>query len=196
MSELIVNLSPVLAGLLVFFARVTDMSLDTLRMLFVLRGKKFLAAAIGSFQALVFIIAISAVLTGPLNFWTILGYSLGFGTGIYVGMIFEGKLAIGFSRIQAYSKDKGEEIALALHESGHAATTSVAQGMKGPVTMINCIVSRKNIPEVERLIEATDNEVFITIDEISPMRGYFQTPSSRKFLTKQTVFSADLRKKD
>jgi len=61
--------------------RVTDMSLDTLRMLF--------AGFIGVIQAVVFILAVSTVLRGSLNVWTVLGYAGGFGAGVMLGMFEE-----------------------------------------------------------------------------------------------------------
>ena len=64
-------MEPVLAGLFVFAMRLTDMSLDTLRLLFVMRGRKLLSAGIGAIQATVFILAVSAVLSGPLNVFTV-----------------------------------------------------------------------------------------------------------------------------
>ena len=75
-------ISPLAAGLFVFTMRVIDMSLDTLRMLFVMRGRKFLAGGIGVIQATVFILAVSAVLKGPLDPLTVAGYALGFGAGV------------------------------------------------------------------------------------------------------------------
>ena len=170
-------MTPILAGLLVFFARVLDMTLDTLRMLFVIRGRKALAGGVGSLQAAVFILAIGAVLNGPLNFWMVMGYSIGFGTGIVVGMTIEGKLALGHARVQVYSQQQGLEIAQELRQAGHAATLSWAQGMKGSVDVIECVVSRKHLSAAKDIIQSVDEDAFITVDEIYPMRGHFcQTP--------------------
>ena len=72
-------ITPLVAGLFVFAMRVIDMSLDTLRLLFVMRGRKLLAGSIGVIQATVFILAVSAVLKGPLDPLTVAGYALGFG---------------------------------------------------------------------------------------------------------------------
>ena len=80
-------MNPILAGLFVFLMRLTDMSLDTLRLLFMMRGRKIVAGVIGAIQAAVFILAVSQVLTGPLNAWTVAGYAAGFGAGVIVGMI-------------------------------------------------------------------------------------------------------------
>src|SRR5512135_2119053 len=114
------ELEMVLAGFFVFLMRLTDMSLDTLRLLFVMRGRKLIAASIGAVQATVFILAVSAVLRGPLNFWTVLGYALGFAAGVMVGMIAEERLAIGHAMLRVYSPSLGSAIASAMRASGYA----------------------------------------------------------------------------
>ena len=166
-------LSLILAGLLVFVLRVLDMSLDTLRMLFVMRGKKALAGGIGSLQAAIYILAIGAALSGPLNFWTVTGYALGFGTGVIVGMYVEEWLAVGYARLQIYTRNFGTEIAKALHDAGHAATLSWAEGMQGPLNVIDCAVARKNLGAVNAIIESVDASAFITLDDVQPVHGHF-----------------------
>lgn len=164
-----------LAGLFVFAMRLTDMSLDTLRLLFMMRGRKTLAGLIGAVQATVFILAVSTVLRGPLNFWTVLGYALGFGAGVIVGMLAEERLAIGYGIFRIYSPARGLAVAQALRDAGHAATEFMAQGKDGTVAVVNCIVARKDIPRVRALIEQADPTAFITLDEARPLqRGYFR----------------------
>ncbi|MBN1310222.1 MAG: DUF2179 domain-containing protein [Anaerolineae bacterium] len=168
-------MSPVLAGLLVFLMRVSDMSLDTLRLLFVMRGRKLLSALIGATQAAVFILAVSTVLSNELNLWTVLGYAGGFGTGVAVGMIAEEKLALGYAMFHIYSKERGKVIALALRNAGHAATLFAAQGKCGDVSVVHCAVSRRKAPAVRTLVERADPEAFITLEEVRPLRrGYFR----------------------
>jgi uncharacterized protein YebE (UPF0316 family) len=169
-------MSPILAGLFVFAMRVTDMSLDTLRLLFVMRGRKLLASLIGAIQATVFILAVSAVLSGPLNFWTVLGYAGGFGVGVFLGMIAEEKLALGYAMFRIYSTEQGQAIAEALRDAGHAATEFIAQGKGGEVAVINCAVLRREVPIVRALIVRADPEAFITLDEVRPLRhGHFRS---------------------
>jgi uncharacterized protein YebE (UPF0316 family) len=74
---------------LIFILRVMDMSLDTLRVLFVMRGRKGVVWALGFCQALIFVIAISSVLSNLDNPLNILGYAAGFATGNVVGMLIE-----------------------------------------------------------------------------------------------------------
>ena len=96
-------MSALAGALLIFFMRVIDMSLDTVRLIMTVRGRKLLAGGIGVAQALVFILAVSAVLKGPLTVGNVLGYSLGFGAGVMLGIFFEERLAIGHSMFRIYS---------------------------------------------------------------------------------------------
>jgi uncharacterized protein YebE (UPF0316 family) len=95
------------AALFIFVMRVADMSLDTLRMLFVMRGRKWLAGGIGFIQAVVFILAVSSVLSGALNAWKVVGYAAGFGAGVMLGIVAEERLAIGFAMFRIYSPTRG-----------------------------------------------------------------------------------------
>lgn len=169
-------MSPILAGLFVFAMRVTDMSLDTLRLLFVMRGRKLLASLIGAVQATVFILAVSTVLKGDLSFWTVLGYASGFGVGVFLGIVAEEKLALGYAMFRIYSQEHGQAIAQALRDAGHAATEFTAQGKAGEVAVINCAVLRREAPIVRALIERADPNAFITLDEVRPLRhGHFRS---------------------
>jgi uncharacterized protein YebE (UPF0316 family) len=168
-------MTPILGGLLVFCMRLADMSLDTIRMLFMMRGRKVLSGLIGTVQAAVFILAVSQVLKGPLNFWTVLGYACGFGAGVYVGMIAEERLALGYTLFNIYSSAHGAEVAKALRAAGHAATEFAGHGKDGTIALITCAVSRKDAPALRALIEQADPHAFVTIEEARPQqRGYFR----------------------
>lgn len=163
------------AALLIFVLRVTDMSLDTVRLLFVMRGRKVLAGLIGATQAAVFIVAVSKVLTGPLSIWTVIGYAAGFGVGVVLGIIVEERLALGFAMVRVYSPEHGKAIAARLRESGHAVTEFVARGRTGMITVVNCVVSRRDVGTVRALIDEVDPNAFVTMDQVSMLdRGYFR----------------------
>ncbi len=167
-------MNPVMAGLFVFAMRVTDMSLDTLRMLFVMRGRKLFAGALGAVQAAVFILAVGAALQGPLNVYTVAGYATGFGVGVVVGMLAEERLALGYMMFRIYSPTHGPEIAHKLREAGYAVTDFVAHGRDGRITVVNSVVARKDTQTVQAIVERTDPQAFITVDEARSLRhGYF-----------------------
>ncbi|MBI5029827.1 MAG: DUF2179 domain-containing protein [Chloroflexi bacterium] len=168
-------MEPLLAGLFVFGMRLTDMSLDTLRLLFTMRGRKLLSGFIGTIQATVFILAVSAVLSGPLNPFTVVGYALGFGSGVVFGMFVEERLAIGYAMLRVYSTASGHAIAEALRAAGHAVTEIQARGKEGQMIVVNCVISRRNISAVRNVIDGVDANAFVTIDQAQSLqRGYFR----------------------
>jgi uncharacterized protein YebE (UPF0316 family) len=168
-------ITPVLAGLFVFSMRVIDMSLDTLRLLFVMRGRKLLAGGIGVLQATVFILAVSAVLKGPLDPLTVAGYALGFGTGVVIGIVAEQRLALGHSMLRVYSPTSGAAIAEALRTANFAVTEFTAHGRDGAITVINSAIARRDTARAQDIVKQIDPGAFITVDEIQPLqRGYFR----------------------
>ncbi len=169
-------MTPILGALLVFFMRVTDMSLDTLRMLFTVRGRKTLAGVIGVIQATVFIVAVSQVLKGPLTVYNVLGYAFGFGAGVMLGMYGEERLAIGYGMFRIYSPLYGMQIAAALRAGGFAATEIMAAGRDGQMIVVNCAVARRDNARVRGIIDEIDCEAFVTVDAVQPLQhGYFGT---------------------
>lgn len=158
---------------LIFGLRVTDMTLDTLRVLFVMRGRKPIAWILGFFQALVFVIAITYVLrdlTNPLN---MIGYAAGFATGVVVGMAIEQRLAIGHVHMRVISPRRGTGIAEKLRAEGYAVTEVPARGKDGMVTMLNCSVLRKDTARIRAMVNEVDPDAFITSENIRPIRRGF-----------------------
>jgi uncharacterized protein YebE (UPF0316 family) len=173
--ELITSPEAWLSAGLIFTLRVTDMTLDTMRVLFVMRGRKPIAWVLGFFQATVFVIAITTVirdLSNPLN---IIGYAAGFATGVLVGMTIEERLAIGYLHMRVISSRRGTGIAEKLRSEGYAVTEIPARGKDGMVTMLNCSVPRKEIGQLRETVNAVDPEAFITSEDIRPIRrGYWR----------------------
>ena len=160
-------------GLLIFGLRVIDMSLDTLRVLFVMRGRKGLAWILGFFQSLVFIIAISSVLTNLGNVYNIIGYAAGFATGNVVGMKIEEKLAVGHSLLTIISSNRGAVIAETLRKAGYAVTEIPARGKDGTVTVLHCSVLRRDISTVDTIVLEADPNAFVTVEDMRPVRRGF-----------------------
>lgn len=160
-------------ALMIFGLRVTDMSLDTLRMLFVVRGRKGIAWTLGFFEAAIYIVAITRVLSNLKNPLTILGYAAGFATGNVVGMLIEERLAIGHIQMSIVSTARGVALAQALREAGFAVTEVSARGKDGMVHILNASVLRKDVPSVERVVHEVDAEAFVTKADVRPVRHGF-----------------------
>ena len=160
-------------ALMIFCLRVTDMSLDTLRLLFVVRGRKGIAWTLGFFEAAVYIIAITRVLSNLGNPLTILGYATGFATGNVVGMLIEERLAIGHTQMSIVSSARGVALAQALRDAGFAVTEVPARGKDGMVHLLSMSVLRKDVPNVERVVHEVDTEAFVTSADVRPVRHGF-----------------------
>jgi uncharacterized protein YebE (UPF0316 family) len=171
--ENILTLSAWLSAGVIFLLRVSDMTMDTLRVLVVMRGKKGIAWVLGFFQALIFVLAIGSVLSNLDNPLNILGYAAGFATGNVVGMLIEERLAIGHVQLSIVSSRRGSAIADKMRVEGYAITEIPARGKDGVVSLLNCSVLRKNIDRVQRIVNEVDESAFITVEDVRPVRRGF-----------------------
>jgi len=162
-----------LSALLIFTLRIIDVSMATLRLLMVMRGRKGLAWIFGFFQAFVFIIAIRAVLTNIGNWQNLIAYAAGFATGSVVGMLVEERLAIGFTHLRIISSRRGNKVAEHLRAAGFAVTEIPARGKDGTVTLLNCSVRRKRVSLIRRLVEEIDADAMVTAENIRAIRKGF-----------------------
>lgn len=162
-----------LFALLIFMLRVADMSLDTIRVLFVVRGKKAITWVLGFFQSLIFVIAISSVLTELDNVLNVIGYATGFATGNLVGMLIEQRLAIGHILVTIISSNRGAFIAERLRAGGYAVTEIPGRGRNGTVFELHASVQRKDVPNVETIVLEADPQAFITAEDVRPVRRGF-----------------------
>ncbi len=162
-----------LGALLIFGLRITDMSLDTMRVLFVMRGRKGIAWTLGFFQAGVYVVAIAKVLSSLGNPLAVLGYAAGFATGNVVGMLIEERLAIGHVHLQIVSSARGVALAEALRSAGYAVTEIPARGKDGMVHMLSVSVLRKDISHAEDIVHQTDPHAFMTSEDVRPIRRGF-----------------------
>lgn len=162
-----------LYALMIFALRVADMSLDTIRVLFVMRGKKLLTWVLGFVQSVIYILAISSVLTKMDNILNVLAYAAGFATGNVLGLIIEGKLAIGHILVTIISSHRGAFITERLRASGYAVTEISGRGKNGTVFELHVSVLRKDVPNVETIVLESDPQAFVTAEDVRPVRRGF-----------------------
>ncbi len=160
-------------ALLIFSLRVCDMSMDTLRVLFVMRGIKKVAWVLGFLQSAIYIFAIGKVLSSINNPLNIIGYAAGFATGNVVGMLIEERIAIGHTLVNIISPHRGSAVVSHLRQNGYAVTELAGRGKDGMVSMINCSVLRKQVDTVHGLVNEIDPDAFITAEEVRPIRHGF-----------------------
>ncbi len=163
-----------LVALAIFILRVINVAMDTVRMLTVMRGMKFISYVLGILVSLTYLFALGSVLSNLNNVVFIAAYAVGFATGGWVGMIIEERLAFGFVHITVISSKHGPKIAKSLRKHGHAVTEIQAQGKDGAVTLLETSVQRKHMKDVREIICKSDDQAFITTRDIQPLhRGFW-----------------------
>jgi len=161
-----------LGALLIFCLRLIDVSMGTVRILMAVRGRRLLASLIGFVEVIVFLVAISQVVTNIGNWWNVLAYAGGFALGTVLGVTIENKLAIGLAEINVISMGKGTEIAEVLRDHGYGATEFLGAGQTKIVDMVRTVVRRREVPSVMALTSDVDEEAFVTVSDMkSAYRG-------------------------
>jgi len=152
--------------LLIFLARICDVSIGTLRIIFVSKGKKNIAPLLGFFEVLIWIVAISKIMQNLDNYINYIAYAAGFATGNLVGMIIEEKLAMGIQVIRVFTQLNGDDLVQSLNHSGFGATSVEARGAKEKVHLIYTIIQRHEMEKVLEIINHFSPKAFYTIEDV------------------------------
>jgi len=169
----------VIIPLLVFFARVADVSLGTLRIIFISRGKRNLAPILGFVEVFIWITVVSQIVSHAHNIVAYLAYAAGFAAGNFVGMYIEDRLAIGTQILCVIIQNEADKLTQNLHNAGYGVTCVNGQGTTGPVTMVYTVAKRKDMAMVINIIHQTHPNAFITIEDLrSTQAGVFPTSST------------------
>ena len=171
----------VILPLMVFGARVLDVSLGTLRIIFIARGRRRIAPLLGFFEVLIWIVVVSQVmqnLHSPLAF---IAYAAGFATGNYVGMWIEDKLAIGTLVVRVIVPQEASQLMVQLAAAGYGVTSIDAHGTTGEVTLVYTVVKRKDLPEVMTIIQNTYPKAFTSVEEVRTTHEGIFPARTRRF---------------
>jgi uncharacterized protein YebE (UPF0316 family) len=167
--------------LIVFFARAFDVALGTMRIIFLSRGRKYLAPMLGFIEVFIWITVVSQIVRGAQNFPAYFAYAAGFAVGNFVGMFIEGKLAIGTLVIRVILPEEGDELVNRLHEEGYGVTHVHGHGATRPVMLVYTVVMRRELQRVIGIIQSVHPKAFFTVEELrSVQQGIFPVHSETK----------------
>ena len=163
-----------LLPLLIFLARICDVTIGTMRIIMISKGKKFLAPVLGFFEILIWIMVIGKIMQNLSNPICYIAYAGGFAIGNYVGMKIEEKLAIGLIVLQIITQKDASELIKKLREMGFGITEIDAIGEGKKVHVIYSIIKRHDAPVVVEQINNFNPKAFYTIEDIrSASQGVF-----------------------
>lgn len=172
----------VVVPLLIFLARVCDVSIGTLRTIFVAKGYRLYAPVAGFFEVIIWLLAIRQILSHIDNPLCYLAFGLGYGVGSYIGIRLEERLSLGMVLVRIIPKFDVTELSEHLRMVGFGATLIDVEGMSGRQKMILTIVKRKDLRDVMTIIRSHNPNSFVTVDEVkTASEGYFRVPPERSF---------------
>jgi len=176
----------VILPILIFLARLTDVSLGTMRIIFVSRGVKYLAPVIGFVEINIWLLAIGQIMenlsnNNPNSIVCTLAYAGGFATGSFVGILIEEKVSIGLVLLRLISRHDTKELIEYLKSENYGVTIHDAEGVKGPVKIIFAVIRRKDLHSVLDRINQIHPHAFYSVEDVRSV-GEAVMPMHRRHL--------------
>ncbi|NYT06293.1 MAG: DUF2179 domain-containing protein [Methanomicrobiales archaeon] len=181
-AEILANETVVAIGIpvLIFCARVADVTFGTMRIIFVSRGLRMLAPVLAFFEILIWLAAIGQVFANLTNIYNYLAYAGGFALGNYVGILVEEKLAMGIALVRIITQFDASELLEKLKSTGFGTTVIDGHGKHGQVKLIFVVVKRKDLPAVLGLVNTFNPHSFYTIEDVRMARGGIFSKQEKK----------------
>ncbi|HEU4318655.1 MAG TPA: DUF5698 domain-containing protein [Acidimicrobiia bacterium] len=151
--------------LLIVALRTLDVGISTVRIVVLGRGRRGLAAGLGFVEAIVWVVAVARVLDGIDDPARMVAFAAGFALGTYLGSKVEEWLAIGQCVIRIVAPVDSQQVAPRLRDLGFGATVFNGDGMDGEVRLTFCVVDRRQLTKVKRLISEVNPYAYVTVDD-------------------------------
>lgn len=163
-----------LQALFIFLARITDVSIGTLRTILLVKGNRKVAAVLGFFEVMIYLIVLGRVVGNINKPILIIAYCLGYAAGNIIGGKIEEKLSLGRVSAGVILKESYEEVVQALRNEGFGVTIFEGMGLEGKSYMLNIICERRQIQKLNKAINKIVPNAFITVTDIrSSLGGHF-----------------------
>lgn len=186
----------VILPIIIFFFKIMDVSLGTIRIIFVSRGRKYLAPILGFFEVTIWLLAISQIMQNLDNIACFIAYAAGYSMGNFVGIFIENKLAIGTLIIRIFLSEDNQKLRKELHNAGFGVTSIDAQGMNGDVKIIYTLIKRKNLDKAIEIIENFKSDCFYSVEEAkSVKKGVFPSEERFKFYPVNKLKRENIKKR-
>lgn len=160
------ELATMVTALLIFSARILDVSVGTVRIIALSRGKRWLATVLGFFESLIWLIAIRQIFANLTNPVAYVAYAGGFASGTYVGMVLEEKLAMGLLALRVITREDASELVRHLNVHDYGVTSVAARGASGRVRLIFSIIRRKELDRVLEIVNQYHPKAFVSISDV------------------------------
>jgi len=160
-----------LGAVFIFLCRVSDMSIDTLRVVSIVKGHRVRAMAFGMLASGIFIVALATLFRPPIHWLQMVGYAAGFGVGTLVGMTLASRLSAEFVLLRVLNRSPSGLIGERLRAGGFAVTSVAGQGRDGPVEILFSVVRRGREREALDVVRAVDAKAFVVLEPVQHAAG-------------------------
>jgi uncharacterized protein YebE (UPF0316 family) len=167
-------------SLIIFTARIVDVSLGTIRVNMIIRRKKIIAALVGFVEVTIFISIIVKIITNIDNIYGILAYGAGFAVGTVIGILISERLSQDLVSTNIISREHNEGIKKLLLKEDFGFTCYKGAGRQGEVEIINVVCSHMNLSRLNKLIHDQDPGAFVVSYMLDKMRGGFISGLKKK----------------
>jgi uncharacterized protein YebE (UPF0316 family) len=165
----------------IFFARICDVSLQTMRTIMVVRGERLKAATLGFFEVTIYVVALGSIFDNLDNPFNVLVYALGFASGNYIGGMIEEKLAIGVQFVQIITMNDPLRFARNLREQGYGVTAIEGHGFTGSQFVLQVLADRKKVKTLLADVDAWDQDNFVIVTDARKYHGGIMSRDKRSF---------------
>jgi uncharacterized protein YebE (UPF0316 family) len=170
----------VILPLLIFSARICDVSMGTIRVIFISKGIKNLAPIIGFFEVIIWLLAIGQVMNNVTNVASYIAYGGGFAAGTYIGMIIEEKISLGLTSVRIITNEDPLRLVEYLRSKNYGVTAVDGEGAAGQVKIIYSTIRRQDLPDVVDAIKTFSPGAFYSVEDVkSVSEGVFPEEHSR-----------------
>ncbi len=181
--------SYIILPLLIFLARIIDVSMGTIRIIFVIQGNHKMAPVVGFFESLIWLLAISQIMVNVDNFATYIAFAAGFASGTFVGIKIEEKLAIGKVLVRVITRVEAQLLIEFLNRHDFYFTNVPAEGRFGKVNVLFFVINCERLPVVLNAIKKYNPKAFYTIESVKSASEYHFGESTRKIAFFKRIYS-------
>lgn len=173
--------------LIILSVNIVYVSLSTIRVILTLKGQKYIAAAIGTLEIMLYTVGLGLVLDNLDRIENLIAYGVGYGIGVIIGSKIEERLALGYTTVNVISSDPELNFTERLRENGYGVTSWYAYGMEGDRLSMQILTPRKYESHLYHTIKEIDPKAFIISYEPKQINGGFWVKKVKKGKIKRSV---------
>lgn len=152
--------------LFIFFARILDVSMGTLRIMFVSKGFRGKATILGFIEVLIWIVIVAQIFSNLDNWMNYVAFAAGFAAGNYVGMTIEQHMKMGVQIFRIIVGEGSADLIEALKEGDFRFTSVNGDGAYGPVKVIFTVAKRKRWAELSDVVNKHAPNAFYSVEDV------------------------------